>query len=280
MDRMNILAAVMAALLVAGCMEADTGGGTPTTITQQIIQQDTASAMKVQAATDKVLGRILTDGRGRTLYIYTKDNDGGSSCLGECAKNWPPATSSGNPVAGDGIRGRLNVINRSDGILQVTYGDMPLYYFIQDKTAGDAKGQGVNGVWYAVNPETGPIMPGAATSPGGLATSTSATISAPTTAAAPGQFIAKTADVPPGTSMDFTYNGDPAILVNIGGTYAAYVNKCTHKGCANKFDGNALTCPCHGSQFDPVTGEALKGPAKTPLATIEVIVARDSVYAG
>jgi nitrite reductase/ring-hydroxylating ferredoxin subunit len=91
-------------------------------------------------------------------------------------------------------------------------------------------------------------------------------------------FIAKTADVPAGSSVDFTYNGDNAILVNFGGKYVAYVNKCTHKGCATKFSGDALACPCHGSKYNPANGEVINGPAPSPLTPIDIVVSGDSIY--
>jgi predicted lipoprotein with Yx(FWY)xxD motif len=47
----------------------------------------------------------------------------------------------------------LGTTKRSDGKRQVTYKGHPLYYFIQDKKAGDTKGQGLNAFgakWYVV----------------------------------------------------------------------------------------------------------------------------------
>ena len=44
---------------------------------------------------------------------------------------------------------------RTDGKVEVTYGGHPLYYFMQDKAAGDVKGQGINGfgaLWWVVSP--------------------------------------------------------------------------------------------------------------------------------
>jgi nitrite reductase/ring-hydroxylating ferredoxin subunit len=93
-----------------------------------------------------------------------------------------------------------------------------------------------------------------------------------------GLFVAKIAQVQPGATFDFTFNGSKAILVNIDGTYFAYVNICPHKGCPTAYDGSKLTCTCHGSQFDPKTGDVLKGPATSPLTTINVEVVGDSVY--
>jgi Rieske Fe-S protein len=68
--------------------------------------------------------------------------------------------------------------------------------------------------------------------------------------------------------------------VNVGGEYFAYSRKCTHLGCAVEFRDGVIRCPCHGSQFDPLTGEALKGPAGEPLTALEVFVLGDKIYAG
>src|SRR5947209_1456422 len=36
-------------------------------------------------------GRILIDGHGRALYLFTRDGQGGPSrCHGACASRWPP----------------------------------------------------------------------------------------------------------------------------------------------------------------------------------------------
>jgi len=91
--------------------------------------------------------------------------------------------------------------------------------------------------------------------------------------------IASTADVPPGSSVDFAYKEKPAILVNLDGEYKAYRNVCTHNGCPTKYSGkDTLDCPCHGSKFEVATGKAIEGPATAPLLEIEVFTEEDSVY--
>jgi predicted lipoprotein with Yx(FWY)xxD motif len=96
------------------------------------------------------LGRFLTDGTGRTLYLFKKDTPGQSACQGECLAKWPAYLAEGAPVGLDAKD--FATITRPDGKKQTTYKGQPLYYFAADQASGDAKGQGVKEVWYVVAP--------------------------------------------------------------------------------------------------------------------------------
>ena len=54
------------------------------------------------SAANSSLGRIIVDGRGRTLYLFEKDKRGHSTCSGACATYWPPVITHGKPIAGPG----------------------------------------------------------------------------------------------------------------------------------------------------------------------------------
>jgi cytochrome b6-f complex iron-sulfur subunit len=95
-----------------------------------------------------------------------------------------------------------------------------------------------------------------------------------------GAFIAEVSDVPIGSAYYFKYGGDDVVLVNVGGEYRAFTRECTHAGCALSLDGGVLKCPCHGSQFDPLTGAVVKGPAQEPLTSVDVLVVEDKIYVG
>jgi predicted lipoprotein with Yx(FWY)xxD motif len=98
------------------------------------------------------------DEAGRTLYAFKNDSGGNSTCYDNCAQNWPPMLTTGSPQAGTGVdTALLGTTERTDGTTQVTYKDMPLYYFARDTAAGDVNGQGVGEVWYVVSP-TGEMM--------------------------------------------------------------------------------------------------------------------------
>ena len=57
----------------------------------------------INVATDAKLGKILVDGNGMTLYVFTKDGPNQSTCAGNCAKNWPALKTMGHPTLGDGV---------------------------------------------------------------------------------------------------------------------------------------------------------------------------------
>ena len=114
-----------------------------------------AQEVTVQVADSPTLGKILTDGNGMTLYLFTKDTANVTNCYDQCAVNWPPLLvgEGEEPAAGPGLTGKLGTIDRTDGSRQVTYNGIPLYLWIKDTKAGDVTGQGVGDVWFVVHPD-------------------------------------------------------------------------------------------------------------------------------
>jgi predicted lipoprotein with Yx(FWY)xxD motif len=108
------------------------------------------------ATAGSTLGRILVDGRGRTLYVFGADKHGKSVCNGMCAGFWPPLIASGKPLAKSGARASLlGTIRRADGRLQVTYNHHPLYTFAKDTGKGQTNGEGLftfGAKWWAISP--------------------------------------------------------------------------------------------------------------------------------
>jgi predicted lipoprotein with Yx(FWY)xxD motif len=105
-------------------------------------------------------GRILVDGSGRTLYLFTHDPRGRSACGGACAAAWPPLYTHGGPVAVRGARpGLLGTTIRRGG-RQVTYAGHPLYYYVGDRRPGQILCQNVvefGGTWLVVKPSGAPV---------------------------------------------------------------------------------------------------------------------------
>lgn len=108
--------------------------------------------------TKNALGNILTDSSGKTLYMFTRDELKVSNCSGNCLQQWPPLLTGDAPTAGEGIVAELlSTFKRADGATQVAYNGWPLYYWFQDATPGDTKGQDVGKVWYVLTADGAPI---------------------------------------------------------------------------------------------------------------------------
>ena len=57
------------------------------------------------------------------------------------------------------------------------------------------------------------------------------------------------------------------------GTYKAFSSVCPHQGCqVGSVNTDAIVCPCHGSRFDPATGDVTAGPAEKALPAKKVVV--------
>ena len=120
---------------------------------------DTTTTVSDAAATVKVattsLGKVLVDDKGLTLYRFDSDTTPGKSACGAgvCEQTWPPEIVTGTPSAGAGIdASKLTTFTRDDGKTQLQIDGHPLYHFVQDAKAGDTKGQGILGKWYAAGP--------------------------------------------------------------------------------------------------------------------------------
>ena len=87
--------------------------------------------------------------------------------------------------------------------------------------------------------------------------------------------VATTDEIPPGCARLVEVNGNEIALFNIGGTFHAIENSCTHVGgplCEGEIQGAEVTCPWHGATFDIATGRALGPPAFEAVNRYEVRV--------
>ncbi len=97
------------------------------------------------------LGSVLVDANGMTLYGFTKDTNGMSTCDGSCATVWPPVIVKGTTLPAGYDAKVFSVVARADGSYQLRAGKWPLYRFASDAQPGDTSGQGVNG-FFVVQP--------------------------------------------------------------------------------------------------------------------------------
>ncbi len=106
------------------------------------------STIQVQTSPSGV--SYLTDSNGMTLYYYTLDANGQSACYGGCATAWPTFYEDTISVPAQLNASDFGTITRTDGTKQTTYLGWPLYYWVNDKKAGDMTGEGVHKVWYVL----------------------------------------------------------------------------------------------------------------------------------
>ena len=149
-------ATVFMAVIVSACGDTTPPAAVASPSPATSPSSPAAAAATIMVATDAKLGAILVDGSGKTVYLFVADKGTVSSCYTSCATIWPPVLTTGAPIAGTGATASLlGTTTRTDGKVEVTYAGHPLYYFIQDKKAGDATGQGINGfggLWWVVSP--------------------------------------------------------------------------------------------------------------------------------
>ena len=74
---------------------------------------------------------------------------------------------------------------------------------------------------------------------------------------------AKRNEITPGTIREFHVEGKAIALANVGGKFYAINNTCLHRGGPlgqGVMDGNMVTCPWHGWQYDVTTGKIGQNP--------------------
>ena len=143
--RGKVAAFAVAAVLIAACSKSSTPAGS------KAAGGDSSSTIGIQTVDG--IGNVLDTSAGLTLYHLTTETGGKIDCTGACENVWPPALVSGNiPSTPSGASGTFGSIKRPDGSTQLTFDGMPLYTYSGDSAAGQANGQGVQGVWFAVTP--------------------------------------------------------------------------------------------------------------------------------
>lgn len=103
-----------------------------------------------------VLGEVLTDARGLTLYASDDDKPGRTpSCTGKCVRSWQPLAA---PWLAQSFADWSTVV-RDDGTRQWAYRGRPLYRNVAgDFAPGEITGHGQGG-WSAIVLEPAPPLP-------------------------------------------------------------------------------------------------------------------------
>jgi Rieske Fe-S protein len=92
--------------------------------------------------------------------------------------------------------------------------------------------------------------------------------------------IGKTSDVPVGSGKIYE-SARVVVTQPTAGNFKAFTAVCTHQGClVASFSGNAIVCPCHGSEFSIKDGSVLAGPATAPLKETPITVSGTTLKLG
>jgi|SRR5579872_310455 len=165
--------------------------------------QAAGSHFTVRLASASGVGKVLVDGAGKTLYIFSSDKNGKPHCTSvKCAAYWPALTvaKGKTPTAGAGLNSKwLGTVKDPNGKMQVTYDHKPLYLFAGDSKPGQANGEGLvgfGGSWSTMNAKGQSV---AATTTTTTTTSGGGTSSTTTTTMAGSTTTTTTGTVPPTT---------------------------------------------------------------------------------
>jgi predicted lipoprotein with Yx(FWY)xxD motif len=130
--------AAAAILIVSAC-----GGGADSSADESA-PGGSSAGQTVSVSTVDGVGEVLVDSEGAALYAADQEAGGMVLCTDSCATIWDPLPVSGDsPTAGDGLGGKLGVVERPDGSQQVTFESKPLYRFVEDPSAGAVTGNGL-----------------------------------------------------------------------------------------------------------------------------------------
>ena len=109
------------------------------------------------------VGTILVNGRGFTLYAFTKDQRNRDNCakISGCLGVWPVVSGAARPILRPGVRSSLvGTITLKNGKKQLTYGGHPLYTYGGDSGPGQTfyvNFLQFGGRWPAVNAAGGEV---------------------------------------------------------------------------------------------------------------------------
>jgi 3-phenylpropionate/trans-cinnamate dioxygenase ferredoxin component len=94
------------------------------------------------------------------------------------------------------------------------------------------------------------------------------------------RFNGAAASIGAGTAKTFPCDGVDILVCNVGGSFYAIEDVCTHDGAPldqGHLEGKCVVCPRHGATFNVETGEALTLPAVIPVMTFTVSVDGDDL---
>jgi len=86
--------------------------------------------------------------------------------------------------------------------------------------------------------------------------------------------VVAASELPPGSGMEATIEGQVVALFNVGGEFRAIGNRCVHRGGPlgqGMLEGGVVLCPWHAWGYDTQTGVSTVNPEfKVPCYEVKV----------
>jgi predicted lipoprotein with Yx(FWY)xxD motif len=159
----------------SGASSSAAGGASSASSPSAASNAGATSSLTISAKSVGGLGTVLVNQKGQTLYMLTSEKGSKITCTASsgCLHAWPETDLPSGATAakaGSGVQSSLlGTVKGATGQMEVTYNGWPLYTFIGDSAAGQAKGQGLNnfgGTWYVLNTAGNPVTAKAGSSAG------------------------------------------------------------------------------------------------------------------
>jgi nitrite reductase/ring-hydroxylating ferredoxin subunit len=92
--------------------------------------------------------------------------------------------------------------------------------------------------------------------------------------------VGRADDLREGDMRAFDVQDTRIAVANVGGTFYAFGDTCTHRQCSlaeGDLEETTVICVCHGSEFDVTSGEVLGLPAREPVGSYEARVVGENL---
>jgi predicted lipoprotein with Yx(FWY)xxD motif len=148
-------------LAAGGGLTLETAAASAAAPTRHVASKAAKPPKKKKPVTIKLattpLGKVIVTTKGFTLYAFDPDGTDTVSpkCIDQCAGVWPAFVATKKTAGvGKGLKKSLLGIG---GGGQVVYNDHFLYRFSGDTAVGQTNGNGIGGVWHAVDGTGAPL---------------------------------------------------------------------------------------------------------------------------
>src|SRR6478735_2900654 len=161
------VAALIGVIAFAACGSSGSKGGankeadtTSTTAASATSSTTAPGAKDTLQLVDTSLGKVIAGADGKVLYLYTPDGTAAVSTVPAAVlQAWPPVVVKAAPTVGTGLdQSKVSTGTQPSGAKWVRYNGHLLYGFTGDASPGDINGNGISGVWHAVNASGDAIM--------------------------------------------------------------------------------------------------------------------------